>query len=121
VPAIQNQQQSNIGVVFKFGSGHLYRDLNHKRGEIRLLKRTPDAVPEGTLCFELVHQALIEDTRSYTALSYCWGSGEPTETIFIKPPSGEFVEVRIRANLYSALRRVKDYKHERLWVSRSKQ
>jgi hypothetical protein len=111
----------DVGVRIRPSSGKLYQALNLENGEIRLLKVVSDKSsndpPNGILRFEMIHQALTDDTNSYTALSYCVGGGEPDKTIKITSPEGNDVEVTIRTNLYNALCRVIDHKCELLWAS----
>jgi hypothetical protein len=72
--------------------GFQYQPL--QKNYVRLLE--PSIVSQDILTFRITHQPL--STASYSALSYTWGDGAPTEQIYI---NGKLF--RVRLNLWSCL------------------
>ena len=94
----------------------LYQRLDRDSGDIRLLKPIIDSAMVNALHFEIIQKPLHSVSGSYTALSYRWGEGPRTETIYIKRPLKQYKRIRVHRNLCQALRRLTDRAHELVWA-----
>lgn len=93
-----------------------YEPLPRKDRAIRLLKLLPSSPENPAVECELVTITGKENDRGYEALSWCWGTSDPTAYIHIREDRKIFAKY-IRPNLFAALKALRDpVKVRHLWV-----
>ena len=112
-----------------------YTPLSSESKEVRLLRILPAALPEAPLVIALIRTKLAT-CPPYTALSYCWGSLDETESITVL--FQESVEVnltgddniieelnpdvvkdfKVTTNLHAALNSFRSKEYYRLYLGR---
>lgn len=92
--------------------GYPYRQLNSREGEIRLLVLLPNVDDTATIQCQLI--SCNKESKTYVALSYCWGKPDPGNSSTIEL---EGQPVKVTPNLLAALKRLRNKSTRMyLWV-----
>jgi hypothetical protein len=86
-----------------------------KPDTIRLIEILPGSGDGEIVCS--LSEVSLSETPDYQALSYCWGNADVQESIIVRDAEGADFSLSIRANLFTALRQIRDPKHsQRVWA-----
>lgn len=106
--SILNRNKSTEGKSIFPDEAPLYNQLDEKTLDIRILNLLPgsDEIVCTLDCF-----SYSGEFPEYTTLSYCWGNGDETESIFI---NGRIVN--ITRSLFEAMQELRRREFSRLWI-----
>lgn len=89
-----------------------YKPLDRAHNEVRLLTIIPNELPNSSPVQCWLKSVTLDDQPEYVALSYTWGDANLTEEIKV-----DGVSFQATKSLESALRRLRDTKHDiHMWV-----
>ena len=94
-----------------------YPPLGENNSKIRILHLRPGE-DNDSIFVEISCEELVSGIEPYSALSWQWGTEEPTQTIRIKNDKQPSIwRLKVRRNLLAALKQLRDrHKTVRLWV-----
>jgi hypothetical protein len=97
----------------------LYISLEHLPKAVRLLRieaGPENASPDEVYCLLCIAQPWHFPV-SYDCLSYCWGNTRAKSKVLIRTPESQYCAVTVTANLYAALRSLRNtHASKHIWI-----